>query len=272
MPTTYTSSDAILAPETMVARDIAPGSFPYYPIPYGTTSLDPNRQFITNVQLSIIVDDFRARITDLEEKAKTLGGFATASATSTLTDGTEQAYLTLRVPADKVDSLLQSIRSLSLRVVDEQKQSDDATDQLVDVDARLTSLRESEAQYGEILKQAVSVDDILRITQARTELRQQIEQLEAQKQNLNSQVAFSTVNVTMSTETGLPSQPAWRPLQQVKLAWQAFLNGLTGTADLLILGTIMIPLLALWLGILWIMGRIGWRIVTWIRRQLFPNL
>lgn len=251
--------------------DSAITSFPYYPIPYGQTSLDPNRQFITNYMFNVIVDDLRARAKDFEDRAKELGGFASSSTTSTLSDGTEQTYLALRVPADKADSLQQTIRSVALRVVDEEKQSTDTTDQLVDIEARLKSLRESETQYSDILKQATNVDEILRITQARSDLRMQIEQLEAQKQNLNSQVAFSTVNLTMSTETGLPSEPAWRPLQEAKLAWQALLSGLAGTANLLIAGIVMTPLLLVWLGILWLFGKLLWWTVTWLRKQLFPN-
>lgn len=251
--------------------DIATTSFPYYPVPFGQTSLDPNRQFITNYQFSIIVDDLRARALDLEAKAKELGGFASTNTTTTLGDGTEQTYLTLRVPTDKADSLQQSIRSLALRIIDEQKQSTDTTDQLVDIEARLKSLRESETQYSDILKQATNVDEILRITQARTDLRMQIEQLEAQKQNLGSQVAFSTVNVTMSTETGLPSQPTWRPLQEAKLAWQALLNGLAGTANLLIVGIVMIPLILVWIGLLFVFGKLAAGVVTWVRKQFFPN-
>lgn len=241
-----------------------------YPFPQpGQTSLSQNRDLIKTAFLTIIVDNLRTQTDKLSSKAKDLGGFASSSSVGTNTDGTEQATLSLRVPSTSIDALLQTIRSTALRVVDEQISSTDTTDQLVDIDARLKSLHQSDDQYGEILKQATNVNDILQITQARDSIRQQIEQLAAQKQNLESQVSFSTVTVTMSTETGLPGQPTWRPAQQARLAWQAFIRGLQGTVDTLIVGLLTLPLIALWLGLIWIGMRLGWKIIVWIRTRIF---
>lgn len=260
---------------TMAVDSSAKSSTPYIgmptPIMPGQTSLSTDRQLIKTANMSVIVDDLRKQSSALEAKAKDLGGFATSSSVTTLGDGAEQAYINLRVPVTKLDALIQSVRAIALRVVDEQTSSDDTTDQLVDIDARLKSLHQADDQYGEILKSATNVDDILKITQARTDIRTQIEQLAAQEQSLKNQVSFSTVTVSMSTETGLPSQAVWRPSQQVKLAWQALVKGFADTGNVLIVGVIMIPLIALWLGLLWFFGRLGWKFIGWIRTRLFNN-
>jgi hypothetical protein len=236
----------------------------------GQTSVNANRQFITTAFLTVTVDDLRKRTNEFSQKAKDLGGFASSSSINALDDGSEQAAISLRVPTDKVDAMLQTIRSTALHIVNEQTNKDDTTDQLVDLDARLKSLRQTDDQYAEILKQATNVDDILKITQSRTDTRQQIEQLSAQKQNLESQVAFSTVSVSMSTETGLPAKPTWRPAQQAKLAWQAFIRGVEGTVNILIVGILAtLPLIALWLILIWIVAKLGWALITWLRKRIF---
>lgn len=269
-----TATDAYTAPAaapTAPGKDLA-GDNTASILPYPQTtssSVSPDRQVIRTSYLSIIVDDLRARIDSLSAKAKELGGFASSSAIATLADGTEQASVSLRVPSDKAEGLLQTVRAQALRIASEQTSNDDATDQLVDIGARLASLRETDDQYAQILKQAANVDDILKITQARSDVRTQIEQLAAQQENLKNQVSFSTVSVTMNTETGLPSQPAWRPAQQVRLAWEALLRGLQDTGNLLIVGLVTLPLALLWLGLLWLALRAGWRIVGWLRRRLF---
>ncbi len=268
-----TATDAYTTPAaapTAPGKDLAGNTASILPYPQTTSSsVSPDRQVIRTSYLSIIVDDLRTRIDSLSAKAKELGGFASSSAIATLADGTEQASVSLRVPSDKTEGLLQTVRAQALRIVNEQTNNDDATDQLVDLDARLKSLRETDDQYAQILKQASNVDDILKVTQARSDVRTQIEQLAAQQENLKNQVSFSTVSVTMNTETGLPSQPTWRPVQQAKLAWEALLRGLQDTGNVLIVGLVTLPLALLWLGLLWIIARIGWRIVGWLRRRLF---
>ena len=263
----------IAVPSEFMSKDAAGTSvdmMPFFPYPQpGQTSLDQDRQLIKNGILTIIVNDLRASSNSLSQKAKDLNGFASSSYINTLPDGTEQANITLRVPAKETDGLLQTIRATATRIVDEQTSSSDTTDQLVDLDARLTSLKQAEAQYAEILKKATSVEDILKVTQAQTDIRTQIEQLAAQQQNLQSQVAFSTITVSMSTETGLPGQPAWLPAQQAKLAWQALIRGLQGTADTLIVGLVFLPLLALWLGLLWLFAKLGYKVIVWIRQRVF---
>ncbi len=241
-----------------------------YPIPTpGSSSVSPDRQLIRTSYVSLVVDNLRTRTGAFTDEAKNLGGFASSSALTTLSDGTEQATLALRVPADKLDALLSAVRAQALRITGEQTNNDDTTDQLVDLDARLKALRESDDRYADILKQASGADEILKITQARNDLRLQIEQLSAQQENLKNQVAFSTAYLTMNTETGLPSQPAWRPLQQAKLAWQGLLAGLAGTGTVLIVGLITLPLALVWLGLFWLAIRLGWRLVTWLRRRIF---
>jgi hypothetical protein len=263
----------IAVPSEFMSKDATGTSIdmmPFFPYPQpGQTSLDQDRKLIKTGFLTIIVNDLRATSTLLSQKAKDLNGFASSSSINTLADGTEQAFITLRVPDKNTDSLLQAIRSNATRVVDEETNSSDTTDQLVDLEARLNSLRQAEAQYSEILKKATSVEDILKITQAQTDIRTQIEQLAAQQQNLQSQVSFSTINVSMSTETGLPGQPAWLPAQQAKLAWQALIRGLQGTADTLIIGLVFLPLLAIWLGLLWLFAKLGYKVIVWIRQRVF---
>lgn len=255
-------------PNSLTSKDSISSSSILFPQP-GQTSLSVDRKIIKSAYLSIIVDNLRTRTNELQDKAKALGGFASSSSITTLDDGTENANLTLRVPADKADTALKDVRAIATRIVTDTLNNDDTTDQLVDIEARLKALHESDDQYGQILKQATNVDDILKITQTRNDVRQQIEQLNAQQESIQNQVAFSTISVSMSTETGLPGQPTWRPALEAKRAWQVFIRASEGTLSILIVGLVSLPLVLAWLGIAWLISIFGWRLINWLRKILF---
>lgn len=112
--------------------------------------------------------------------------------------------VTIRVPADKFDLLLERI-SQSARKIDSKNVSTmDVTEEFIDIEARVRTKKELEARYRELLKQAVRVQEILEIEKEIGSLRADIESIEGRLKFLNDRVAFSTLTVTFYEKTSSP--------------------------------------------------------------------
>jgi hypothetical protein len=129
-----------------------------------------------------------------------------------------RATLELRIPQEKLEATLDTLAKLGT-IQNRNLSSEDVSNQLVDSAARLKNLRKTEAALLEIMNRSGSVADILKVAQEVSNVRQSIEQIDAQLQNLQNQVAYSKVTIrlqalaTSGSNTpalGLQLQETWQ--------------------------------------------------------------
>ncbi|CAN1208861.1 DUF4349 domain-containing protein [Tumidithrix helvetica PCC 7403] len=112
----------------------------------------------------------------------------------------------LRIPQERLDIVIDALSQLGI-VKGRSLKAEDVSNQLVDLQARLKNLRQTETQLQEILKQTGSVADVLKVTQELSRVRESIEQIDAHLTNLKNQVAYSTVQVSLSAAiSAIPPQ------------------------------------------------------------------
>jgi hypothetical protein len=122
------------------------------------------------------------------------------------------ANVVMRVPADRFDEAIAALKRLDVEVLSSSADSKDVTDQLVDLDARLTALRAEETRYLQLFASAKTVDEMLKVQVALSQLRQQIESLAAQQKNTADRVAFSTISLNVvSTAEPTVGTGRWDP-------------------------------------------------------------
>lgn len=113
--------------------------------------------------------------------------------------------LTIRVPTENFDSLLNEITNGVTKFDRKEIQIKDVTSEFLDIEARLKTKKELENRYLEILKKANTVTEILEVEKQIGNLRSDIESIEGRLKFLNNQVSFSTLNVriyeTISEQT-----------------------------------------------------------------------
>src|SRR6478736_2307987 len=127
--------------------------------------------------------------------AGTAGGFV-ASADG----GGSQMSITLRVPAEQYDAVLDKITGLG-QVTDRTESSQDVTAQIVDVNSRVASMTASVTRVRALLDQATSVADIISIESELATREADLEALQQQQAYLQGQVAMSTVTVGLTAVT-----------------------------------------------------------------------
>jgi hypothetical protein len=111
--------------------------------------------------------------------------------------GRPSVNLTLRVPADKLDGALDTIRTLG-RIIHEQVTTEDVTEEYVDLDARLRNLKKAEERLLDHLGKAILIDSTLKVEQELTRVREQIERFEGRFRFLGHRVRYSTIQSVIS--------------------------------------------------------------------------
>lgn len=160
-----------------------------------------------SVELEVRRDGLPSAFDRVATIAGAHGGFVAESSTSEGDDG-GTASLVVRVPVDRFDVARRELRGLG-EVRTESISGQDVSGQLVDHDARLRTLRAQEGALQELLSRARNVGEVVQVQGQLFAVRQQIEQLAAQKAHLEAQAAMATIGVSLF-EPGASARPVRR--------------------------------------------------------------
>ena len=105
-------------------------------------------------------------------------------------------YIVVRIPSEDYEAMQEAAATRGT-VISEETQTEDVTDQLVDLEARLANLRERRDRLRTFYSRANDTEELLRIEEQLSEVQGQIERLEAQRRSLEERVAFSTIRVEL---------------------------------------------------------------------------
>jgi hypothetical protein len=174
----------------------------------------------------------------------------------------DTATLTLRIPSDRFDQALGELSELGT-VTRSNQRADDVTEEVVDLDSRITTQRASVDRIRTLLAKATTVDEIVRIEQELTTREADLESLEQRRQALGGQVALSTVTIKVSRSTAPPAvqreEESSGFVAGLSDGWHAFLDA--GAVTLQVLGAVLPFLL-----VLAVPGVLGYR--WWRRRRI----
>ncbi|MFK7739747.1 MAG: DUF4349 domain-containing protein [Planctomycetota bacterium] len=104
------------------------------------------------------------------------------------------ADLTVRVPAAKFEEALASVRAAG-RVLSERRETNDVTEEFVDLGIRVDTARRSRERLLQVLEKAEKVEDILRVERELRRLTAEIERMEGRLKYLRDRVALATLEV-----------------------------------------------------------------------------
>jgi Domain of unknown function (DUF4349) len=218
------------------------------------------RMVIRTAKLTIEVPDVEQALAAARQIAQQAGGFVSASNTRTERTGDQDQTvvdLTLQVRSDSADASLTALRALG-KVTGESSDSQDVTEEYVDLDANLRNLRASETAILALMDKATRIEDVLQLQRELTNVRGQIERLQGRQRYLERRSDMATITLSLrppGAGQARPTTTGFDPLAVVLRGWQASLNLLRGVAEVVLLGLAfswwLVPLLAvpayLWL-------------------------
>lgn len=165
-----------------------------------------DRKIIRNANLTVEVasaTDSQRKIVSIAESHQ--GFVVTSEATQRTSDDRNKPEITVnlvvRVPAAQFNQVMEEIRAVGARVIQEKVSGQDVTEEFMDLEARIKNQKALEAQFIEIMKRAGKVDDALSVQRELAEVRTEIEKLEGRRRFLENQSSLSTINVTLQPPT-----------------------------------------------------------------------
>jgi len=209
------------APEVIVGAPPAPAA-PAGGKDYtsnGVTGVTEERMIIRTGEMSLVVADVMQARDGVAQLAVSLNGYVVSSRIW----GEEQemrGQISIRVPDEQFELTLTKLRELAIRVNSESTDSQDVTEEYIDLEARLKNAEATESQYLALLDRATEVEDILNIYNSLSRVRTEIEQIKGRMQYLERTTSMSYISVRLEPEaTAAPlARAGWSMLEEFKSA------------------------------------------------------
>lgn len=167
----------------------------------GVDSVEASGQkLIKTVNLTMETREFDTLLENIQAKTTECGGYVESSEISGLsyynTDGSRYAWLTLRIPADRLDEFVTVVSGLG-NVTSQNESVQDVTLQYVDVKSHIEALETEQTRLLELMEQAESMEDIITIESRLSEIRYELQSYESTLRTYDNQVDYSTVTVSI---------------------------------------------------------------------------
>ena len=208
-----------------------------------------NRLVIQNSDLSLLVADVTQVKNSILDYVGKNGGYMVEANVANPQDA-PTATVTIRIPSDKLNQALAYFHELSVKVVSENLQGHDVTDQYVDIEANIATLTKTKQKFEEILASAGEISDITNLNQQIISIQSQIDSYKGQQQALEKNAQLAKVTIYLSTdEIALPYAPSetFRPSIIFKLAVRSLVGALRQVATwgiwIAVYAVVWVPLL-----------------------------
>lgn len=228
-----------------------------------TSSVPPvhGPMIIRTAQLSLITKEFDKARANLEAILKRHRGYVGELKAGGATGSGRTLTATLRVPADQLDATLTEVKTLG-RVESESQSGQDVTSQYVDLQARFSNARNTEQRLTDLLRNRTGkLSDVLEVEQELDRVRGEIEQMEAERKNMSTQVSFATLNATITEDYKaelqvVPPSTSTRLSNAAIEGYRSMVDGVVSLALFLLSNG---PTLLLWGAVLFMPARLVWK-------------
>jgi len=195
-----------------------------------------NRIVTQESNMSLLVIDVNESGNKILSFAKNNGGYMVYAYYSRPNESSF-ANISVRIPTNKLDQALSYFKDLAVKVTNENLVGTDVTQEYTDIEARLTTLRKTQAKFEDIMNRAISVQDILTVQRELINLQDQIDSLIGQQKAIAKNAELTKITLYLSTdELALPYTPdnVFRPNVVFKYAVRSLIGTLTKIAEALI--------------------------------------
>ena len=204
-------------------------------------------KIVRTADLTLATTSYDADVAAVQKLVNDLGGYvASVSLNGEPSPRMDRvAYLSLRVPSDKLDAFLEGIGGIG-RIVNRYESATDLSTQYADTSMRLATQRNKMTRLTELIKQASDVTDLLEIESEIADTQYQIDSLESSLRTIDRDVDKSAVSVTMQEQSaGDTAQATELTLwQRIGSGFEASIKGLAAFAqNLLVFVAMLLPVL-----------------------------
>ena len=156
-----------------------------------------NRVIVHTGDMALVVDDVARSIDQVTGLSREFGGWVVSSDRKSRHSGS----ISIRVPAGSLEEVLGRLESIAIDVASRALTSQDVTDEFVDSQSRLKSLRATEQVHLDMLSRARDIEDALKVQDRLSKIQLQIEEMQGRINYLSEIAAFSLINVNLKLST-----------------------------------------------------------------------
>lgn len=238
----------MMMPEQAFANDFAPE--------------ETERKIVRNASLQIEVSDTEVARTLVEKKVAELNGHITNLNSYEVRSGILSYNFTVRIPAEKLEKTMEAFTNLGVKK-SESINEQDITAQYTDTESRLKNLEVRRDRLRELMERETDkLADVLQVDRELSSVQQQIENYERTLKRHDTNVSFSTVNLSLQPEPQIGDfqTPEWT----AKKSWKQSVNDLIiSLQEILDNGIQLLVFAPIWIPILLVL----WAIQRFIRRR-----
>lgn len=215
------------------------------------------RMVIKTGTMSVEVEKFDESVDKVTEIVKRNNGYISNTTSTQNSSGKKQGKLVLKVPADKYDALISEVSSVG-KVMNQNINANDITEEYIDLEARQKTQKELEQRLLKLLSEKTArLTDVVEVEQKLASVRQTIESIDGRMRFLKNQSEMSTLTLSLYEPAILQTSSGggffYELGQGVKSGLRGFTEILAGMITLFIA---LLPVIIFFLIIYWIIRRI----------------
>jgi hypothetical protein len=177
---------------------------------------------IKNADLSIVVEDPLITMDEITTMTNGMGGFVVSSNVwqTTLNNGAKVPHgnINIRVPAEKFEEALATIKAGAGEITSENVSGQDVTGEYTDLASQLRNWEATEKQLQEIMDDTHRTEDVISVYRELSRVRENIEVIKGRMKYYEQSAAMSLISVDITgDEEAQPLQiGSWQPAGTAK--------------------------------------------------------
>lgn len=160
-----------------------------------------NQKLIKTIYITAETEDLDALLAQLDAQISALGGYTEQRSVYNGSAHSNYRYrnadLTIRIPAEKADTFVNTVEGAS-NVVSSNQTVDDVTLSYVATESRMKALQVEQERLLALLEQAETMSDLLEIEARLTEVRSDLENITSQLLVMDNLVDYATIHLEIS--------------------------------------------------------------------------
>ncbi|OCC13374.1 DUF4349 domain-containing protein [Streptomyces sp. PTY087I2] len=152
---------------------------------------------IRTATLSVEVKSVPKAVAAARAAAEGAGGLVASENTERLDDTHETSHLVLRVPQERFQEVLRELAG-SGKLLSRTSNAKDVTDQVVDVESRISTQRASVARVRELMDKAERISDVVALEGELSSRQSDLESLLAQQASLKDRTSLATITLDLT--------------------------------------------------------------------------
>ncbi len=156
-----------------------------------------SKKMIKDGTLQIAVKNLKKSKTEVDSLvAKYKGYYSNESYNNN--DNSDEYVLSIRIPSVHFDAFISQVEAGAGDVIYKNIASRDVTEEYIDLTTRLKNKEDHLHQFGELLKRARTIEDIVEIQDITRKIEEEMESVQGRLKYLSNQIDYSTLYLTIS--------------------------------------------------------------------------